>query len=144
MRQGGGVPSPDPSGDLRLAVHRLRRATRSPVFRPVLHLGALCAGSVDWFLDDPPTPDVGLRAEIVAALLSRALLAHEQPMAWLTRPGVAQSHDLDIAWAPVVARVFAESGLEPGTIAVVTKAGWYEPLGDGAAHWKRLRMRKRR
>ena len=137
------MPSSDSRIALRLAVHHLRRTTRSRSFRPVLHLGALGGASVDWFLDETPPPDVGLRTEIVAALLSRALLGHTCPQAWLTRPGTAEPHDLDLDWVPVVSRVFLESAIVPGTIAVVTKSGWYEPLGDQRAQWKRLRMRKR-
>lgn len=130
----------DTRAELRLLVHRFRRETRRRVFSPVLHLGALDGARLDWALDETPTPDVGLRAEILAALVSRARLEHERPAVWLTRMGIPLPHDLDLAWAPVAARALAEAELTPRCVAVVTKAGWYEPLGDDRATWTRLRV----
>lgn len=132
---------PEVSVELRLAVHRLRRSTRQRVFSPRLHIGALLGESVEWPLDRDEPVDVGLASEIVAALLSRALLVHDTPGVWLTRIGSPRPHDLDLAWLPVAGRVFAEAGLRPRVLVVVTKNGWYEPLGDDRATWTRLRLR---
>lgn len=142
MRQGGHMADTETRADLRLTVHQFRRSNRRRVFPPVLHVGALTGPAVHWPLeDDSPAPDAGLRAEIASALLSRALLDHDRPAWWLTRVGVPEPHDLDLAWAPVLDRVSAEAGIEPRCIVVVTKAGWFEPLGDDRATWTRLRVR---
>lgn len=136
---------PEVRAELRLAVHRLRRTTRQRVFAPMLHVGALFGESIEWPLDGPPGGDqeidVGLAGEIVAALLSRALLLDDSPAAWLTRVGTPDPHDLDLAWLPVAGRVFAEAGIRARALVVITKGGWYEPIGDGRATWTRLRVR---
>ncbi|WP_067441804.1 hypothetical protein [Nocardioides jensenii] len=131
----------DTRAELRLLVHRFRQQTRRRVFAPVLHVGGFDGASLEWSLDERPAPDVGLRAEILAALVSRARLEHEQPVVWLSRMGVPAPHDLDLAWAPVAARAMSEARLAPRCIVVVTKTGWYEPLGDDRATWTRLRVR---
>ncbi|QIX26433.1 hypothetical protein ncot_07325 [Nocardioides sp. JQ2195] len=140
---------PELRAELRLAVHRLRRTTRQRVFAPTLHVGALFGESITWPLaeigairpTDAEPVDVGLAGEIVAALLSRALLVEDRPAAWLTRVGFPEPHDLDLAWLPVASRVFTEAGIRPRGLVVVTKNGWYEPLGDDRATWARLRVR---
>lgn len=134
---------PEVRAELRLAVHRLRRATRARLFPPLLQVGDLFGESVEWPLEDAgdhPATDLGLRGEIAAALLSRALLHGRRPGAWLTRVGHPDPHDLDLAWMPVVDRVFAEAGVVPRFLVVLTKGGWYEPTGDDRATWTRLRV----
>lgn len=140
---------PEVRAELRLAVHRLRSSTRKRAFAPTLHVGALLDDSLTWRLPETGAArpggadpvDVGLAGEIVAALLSRALLVYDRPSAWLTRVGVPEPHDLDLAWLPVADRVFAEAGVSPRALVVLTKSGWYEPLGDDRATWARLRVR---
>jgi hypothetical protein len=125
--------------DLRRAVFALRSGTRRRRFGPLLHVGALDGARVTY--DVSGAGDLGLRAEVAAALLSRALLETAAPEAWLTRVGHPDPHDLDVAWLPPVRRAFAEAGLEPRCVAVVTKNGWYDPgLGERVA-WDRLRIR---
>jgi hypothetical protein len=127
--------------DLRETVFALRSGTRRRLFAPVLHVGALGGPAVAY--DAGETTDLGLRAEIAAALLSRALLAAPGPEAWLTRAGLPEPHDLDLAWLPPVRRAFAEAGLVPRCVAVVTKSGWYDPVLDQRVQWERLRIRAR-
>lgn len=140
----------DLRADLRWAVHQLRRKTKRGRFPASLHLGILPSRSpdpgpepaeqrVDWPLDGEPL-DVGLRAQICAALLARAVQFTPRPAAWIVRDGHPEPHDLDLAWAPVLARVFAESDIVPRCVVVMTRFGWYEPLGDDGAEWKRLRV----
>ena len=57
--------------DLRGAVHALRSGTRRRLFTPVLHVGSLGGPEVTYDAGD--ALDLGLRAEIAAALVSRAL-----------------------------------------------------------------------
>ena len=127
--------------DLREAVFALRSGTRRRLFTPVLHVGVLGGPAVTYAAGG--TPDLGLRAEVAAALLSRALLATSGPEAWLTRVGQPEPHDLDLDWLPPVRRAFAEAGLAPRCVAVVTKGGWYDPVLDQRVVWDRLRMRAR-
>jgi hypothetical protein len=127
--------------DLREAVHALRAGTRRRVFAPVLHVGTLGGPEVTY--DAGAGVEVGLRAEIAAALVSRALVEVDRPEAWLTRVGEPEPHDVDLAWLPPVRRAFAEAGLRPRCVAVVTKNGWYDPFLDARVVWDRLRIRGR-
>ena len=127
--------------DLRDAVHALRSGTRRRLFAPVLHVGTLGGPSVTYDAGDGP--DLGLRAEIAAALVSRALVVVPGPEAWLTRVGTPDPHDVDLAWLPPVRRAFAEAGLTPRCVAVVTKNGWYDPVLEQTVVWDRLRIRDR-
>jgi hypothetical protein len=127
--------------DLRRAVFELRHGTRRRLFDPVLHVGALGGPSVHWVDEGRDRLDRGLRAEIAAALLSRALLEVDRPEAWLTRHGVPDPHDVDLDWVPVVRGVFAEAAIAPRCVAVVTKAGWYDDVLGERVVWDRLRIR---
>ena len=127
--------------DLRDAVHGLRSGTRRRLFAPVLHVGTLGGSEVVYAAGD--ALDLGLRAEIAAALVSRALVVAPRPEAWLTRVGRPEPHDVDLAWLPPVRRAFAEAGVSPRCVAVVTKNGWYDPVLDQTVVWDRLRIRSR-
>ena len=127
--------------DLRDAVHGLRSGTRRRVFAPVLHVGTL--GGPEVAYDAGDVLDLGLRAEIAAALVSRAMTVAPDPEAWLTRAGAPEPHDVDLAWLPPVRRAFAEAGLTPRCAAVVTKNGWYDPVLGQTVVWERLRFRDR-
>ena len=129
--------------DLRQAVFDLRAGVRRRRFAPVLHVGRLGSSVVSWPDDGADALDGGLREEVAAALLSRALLASAAPEAWLTRQGHPDPHDADLAWLPPVRRVFAEAGLVPRCVAVVTKNGWYDPVLGERVTWDRLRIRDR-
>ncbi|MBD8869663.1 hypothetical protein [Nocardioides donggukensis] len=126
---------------LRLAVHRLRTGERRRVFPAVLHLGELGVESAAWAEDRNHPLDVGLRSEVAAALLSRALLGSDRPAVWLTRSGVPLPHDQDLAWLGPVTRCLAEAQVRPRCLVVVTTTGWYAPLTGETRTWKRLRIR---
>lgn len=130
---------PGLGADLREAVHRHREGERRRSFAARLHVGDLLGDAVDTEVDAAPDP--GLCVEVASALLASARVDHEQPAAWLTRPGAPYPHDLDLLWFPPLQRAFAEAGVTPRCLVVVTKKGWYEPLGDERAEWKRLRIR---
>ena len=145
--------------DLRLAVHRLRAGERRRRFPAAVHVGDLVGGLVDdtvgdpaddsgddavhWTVDPGLSDEVGLRTEIAAALLSRALLHNDPPAVWLTRVGEPWPHDLDAAWIGPLDRALAEAGVVPRCLVVVTKAGWYDPVSGQRATWQRLRIRSR-
>jgi hypothetical protein len=153
---------------LRRAVHRLRRSERRRIFPPAVHVGPLDDPETLVLADhprpstpstpydgppgldrfgarlpadrfDPDRLDVGLRTDLAGRLLERA-----RPGAcgaWLTRVGHPLPHDLDAAWLGPLRHAFLEAGREPVFLVVVTKNGWYEPLGEGRRTWQRLRIR---
>ena len=129
--------------DLRLAVFALRSGERRRRFPPALHVGRPGAPAATYVEDAGEPLDAGLRAEIAAALLSRALLEEDAPAAWLTRVGSPDPHDLDAGWLAPVRRAFDEAEVLPRCVAVVTKQGWYDPWRDERVVWDRLRMRAR-
>ncbi|MCH1868339.1 hypothetical protein [Nocardioides sp. CFH 31398] len=139
-------PVPEPrrarAAAWREAVLDLRYGERRRVFPTVVHVGrpgGACAGTTV-----PLHPGVGgppwdhaLRADLVGALLDRHRAAAE-PWCWLTRTGGVEPHDDDLAWLAAARTAYGEAGVDL-VLAVVTRAGWYEPTtGDGRA-WKRLR-----
>src|SRR3546814_15463369 len=85
-----------------------------------------------------------MRTEIAVALIHRSLTVTDRPAAWLTRAGVPQPHDLDMAWIPVLHRAFGMPEVAPHAVAVVTKTGWYDPLNEDGAHWQRQRVSRQR
>src|SRR3546814_17708005 len=85
-----------------------------------------------------------MRTEIAVALIHRSLTVTDRPSAWLTRAGVPQPHDLDMAWIPVLHRAFGLLEVAPRAVAVVTKTGWYDPLHEDGSTWPRLRVRRKR
>jgi len=129
--------------DLRLAVHALRSGERRRRFAATLHVGRPGGAAATYVerCDEPLDP--GLRVEIAAALLSRALLEEQAPAAWLTRVGHPDPHDLDVAWLGPVRRAFDEAAVLPRCVAVVTKQGWYDPWLGERVVWDRLRIRSR-
>jgi len=124
---------------LRRAVFGLRRGERRRMFPPRVHVGDP-DGAFAAYADRGEPLDTTLRTDIVAALLRRH--PEEEPAAlWLTRPGHPATHDVDLTWMPAAVAAFAEAGVEPRWVAVVTKQGWYAPFGDDRVTWQRLRLR---
>ncbi|HEY9563380.1 MAG TPA: hypothetical protein VIR30_06380 [Nocardioides sp.] len=131
--------------DLRLAVHAFRATQPRRVHDPVLRVGDLVGAQLDWEIDEETSSrDAGMRTEIAVALIHRSLTVTDRPAAWLTRAGVPQPHDLDMAWIPVLHRAFGMLEVAPRAVAVVTKTGWYDPLNEDGATWQRLRVRRKR
>lgn len=136
------VPDPPLPQDpgLRLAVWEVRRrAAGRRRFPARLHMG-LPGGHEVSFDDDPRDRlDAHLRAEVAAALLSRALLGDDRPLAWLSRPGEPATHDVDLAWLAAASMAGGEAGLGL-RFAVLTPLGWYDPVTLTGRRWRRLRV----
>lgn len=138
--------------ELRLAVHRLRSAHGRRPFAPVLHVGDLAGdAAATWTVDARETLDVGLRTDVVAALLDRwrsgeasAQTADpgEPPAVWLTRTGEPWHHDLDAAWLPPAERALASAEIPARCLVVVTRTGWYAWPDGERRTWRRLRVRR--
>jgi hypothetical protein len=145
---------------LRLAVFGLRRTTRARTFPPVLHvgtlggtpdgtpgvtagitLGAVLAGDRggDVSVAVDPGADHALRSDVVARLLE--LQDDPAPSVWLTRVGVPDVHDLDLALLAASSSAFAEAGTPLPWFVVVTKNGWIRPATGESRAWHRLRLR---
>lgn len=147
------APTPGPAAEawalpravhdtLREAVAELRRSDRRRSFPPVLHVGH--PGRVDADFVDLPAHrlDHDLRAEVVAALLSRCRPVLSRPVTWLTRPGSPVTEDVDLAWYAAARAAYGEAGVAL-MMVVVTPDGWYDPRTDTRRQWKRLRIRSR-
>lgn len=125
----------------------LRRATlefvvseRRRVFPPVLRIGDPTGPHVAIEVPSATRLDHGLRSDLAAAALSRALLHTDMPLCWLTRPGALTLHDEDAAWLPCARTAFDEADV-PFTMVVVTRRGWFDPRSGVCREWRRLRRR---
>jgi hypothetical protein len=136
---GGPVLDAETRAALRRAVFALRSGERRRVFPAQVHVGDPDAEHSTYTLDAEGLDD-GLRTDVVMALLRRQPEGR-RPAVWMTRVGVPEPHDLDLAWIGPCLGAFAESGEAPAWFAIVTKRGWYAPLSDESATWQRLRLR---
>lgn len=123
---------------LRRTVFALRQRDRRRSFPAHLHVGDPDGPHVSYAVEGDRL-DAGLRTDVVAALLRSR--EGDRPALWLTRPGRPEPHDLDRLWLPPALAACAEAGLRRRWFVVVTKAGWYDPLGGTSVTWKRLRIR---
>ncbi|WP_318152109.1 hypothetical protein [Nocardioides hwasunensis] len=122
---------------LRAAVLELVETERGRTFPVVLHAGV--PGRSVRHRDDP-SYDVGLRADVVVAMLRRAAVLTQRPRLWLTRPGELSPHDADLRWLGPAR--WASSALgSPTGLVVVTRRGWFDPVSDVRREWRRLRPR---
>lgn len=126
---------------LRRTVFALRSGERRRVFDPRLHVGDPDGEHATYVVVGDRLDD-GLRADVVGALLRTRPEDHPSAV-WLTRVGVPQPHDLDLAWLTPSLAAFAEAGENPRFFVVVTKGGWYDPRTDDRTTWQRLRIRTR-
>lgn len=135
----GGPVDAETRATLRRAVFALRSGEPRRVFPAQVNVGDP-DGEHSTYTDDEAGLDDGLRRDVVAALLRRQ---PEGPPAavWVSRVGVPEPHDLDLAWTGPCLGAFAERGELPAWFAVVTKRGWYTPLTEQSAIWERLRLR---
>lgn len=124
---------------LRRAVFALRSGERRRLFEARLQVGDPDGEHTTYVVAGDPA-DHGLRTDIVAAMLE-ALETGGPHACWLTRTGAPETHDLDQRWLPAASAAFAEAGQVPRWLAVVTKAGWYQPFGAEPMTWQRLRLR---
>jgi len=136
---GGPVVDVETRATLRRAVFALRSGERRRVFPAQVHVGDP-DGERATYTIDAATLDDGLRTDVVAALLRQQ--PDGQPAAvWISRVGVPEPHDLDLAWTGPCLGAFVESGEVPVWFAVITKRGWYTPLSGESVTWQRLRLR---
>lgn len=147
LRQAGGMEASSPAvpeapyAAMRAAVLAFKASEPRRNFPAVVHVGTP-GGRVASFVDLPADRlDHGLRTEVMAALLSRALLHDRQPVTWLTRSGGLGTHDADLAWLAAARSAYGEADV-PLAMAVVTRDGWRDPRTGRGATWKRLRDRR--
>lgn len=134
------VPEP-PYATMRAAVLAFKAAEPRRIFPPVVHVGTP-GGRAASFVELPVDRlDHGLRTEVMAALLSRALVHDPEPVTWVTRPGGVEIHDADLAWLAAARAAYGEAGVALA-MAVVTRDGWRDPRTGRGATWKRLRDRR--
>ncbi|TCJ30913.1 hypothetical protein [Nocardioides jejuensis] len=134
------APAPldsDTVAALRLLVFGLRRGTRARTFAPRIHVG-VPGGEV--FVAPAADPDHALRTDLVLTLLAMHH-ADARPGVWLTRTGLPDEHDLDLAWLAAARAGFAESDAQLPWFVVVTKQGWCRPVTGEGRRWQRLRLR---
>lgn len=134
--------SPDalPVAALRTEVARFRAGQRRPRFAVAVHLGTPAGDRVTHQTEaGDGRYDAALRTEVVGALLDRAGTA--AAWVWLTRPGVPEIHDEDLAWLVATRSAFAERGATLHGFLAVTRTGWLEPEGGVFRVWKRPRLR---
>ena len=135
------IPAPDQAAraELRRLVFGLRSGQRRRIFPARIHLGDP-EGEQREYADEGAPLDAGLRADVLHTLLDG--LEEGAPLAvWLTRVGWPEPHDFDRLWVATALQVAAERDEQPRWIAVITKNGWYDPLGGDCVVWKRLRIR---
>lgn len=126
---------------LRRAVFALRSGQRRRIFATAVHVGDPDGEHATYAVGDDRL-DSGLRVDIVGRLL-QSVQDDETPAFWLSRVGSPEPHDEDRIWLAAARQAFAEAGQDARWFAVVTKNGWYDPLGGDSATWERLRIRRR-
>ena len=90
---------------------------------------------------EPRWRDSGLRTDVVTALL-----AHTDPATvvaahgWITRPGVPELHDADLAWFAAAVRGWGAHGVALTGFHAVTRTGWVDVVTGEHRVWKRLRL----
>jgi hypothetical protein len=132
--------SPDLRSLLRTEVGLFRARESRRVFDTSVHVGAL-GGPRDSFVEraqDLPAMDAALRADVVAALVDETGDACRQ--VWLTRIGVPQLHDLDLAWLAAARTGFGMHGRPLDGFYALTRTGWLDVLTGDRHTWRRLRL----
>ena len=89
---------------------------------------------------EPSWHDSGLRVELVTGLLTRGGAEARTAYGWITRPGVSEPHDADLAWYAAALSGFAAHGVELAGFYAVTRTGWLEVATGERRAWKRLRL----
>ena len=132
------TPPHDP--DFRAEVARLRSGERRRTFPLGVHVGM--PGATRRGLDVPwPVPgeyDAGVRFDVMCALVDE--LESRAAWCWLTRPGVPEVHDVDLAWLSAAVRAFGAHAVELAGFRAVTKTGWLDVTTGESRTWSRLRV----
>ena len=132
------VPAQDP--DFRAEVARLRSAERRRTFPLAVHVGTPSGTRLR--LELPwPVPgeyDAGVRFDVMCALVDE--LEGGSAWCWLTRPGVPEVHDVDLAWFSAASRAFGAHAVELAGFRAVTRTGWLDVVTGESRTWSRLRV----
>jgi hypothetical protein len=128
----------------RSEVSRLRAGERRRLFPLTLHIGTPDGAQqrleVPWPM--PSELDQGLRFDLADALVGALASSWPEELAawgWVTRPGVPELHDYDLAWFSVVSRAMGAHGLALAGFRAVTRTGWLDVTSGAGRTWKRLR-----
>ncbi len=127
---------------LRRAAYSLRQQHLERRFPAALVLSDFDQTCVDFPIAEEVTDDIGLRTEVIDALVTRALTLTPRPAVLLTRPGSLETQALDLTWLTPCVATLRSYDVEPLAVAVVTKDGWSDPFTGVQRVWKRLRIRK--
>lgn len=145
------VPAGTTPAELREAVRLLVATGRRRVFPAAIHVGRPSGPSRSAPIAG--LDDHALRADAVTVLVDALVLRETAApgrhlrvvpavrpsyLAWLTRPGDVEVHDVDVAWAAAIRTAAGELGVDLVPV-VVTRHGWRDPVGDGRRTWRRLR-----
>lgn len=135
---GGTAPVGTSYDELRTAVRCLLAEGRRSRFAPRVHAGR--PGGTVRSVEAAPYGDHALQADVLTVMVE-ALAATTPPLVWVTRPGgsgAPEAADLDLAWLRATRAASGELGV-PLAFAVVTRHGWWDPLGGASRTWRRLR-----
>lgn len=125
---------------LRQEVGLLRRHESRRVFEVSVHVGVPGGERVGFAVQraDLPLMDAGMRTDLLTRLLEDPPFVHA--WAWLTRPGVPELHDLDVAWFASARVAYAVHGRTLTGFYAVTRTGWLDVRTGESRTWKRLRL----
>lgn len=129
-----------PLPQLRREVGELRGRERRRVFEPAVSVG-VPAGARESFLvrtSDRSVVDTALRTDVVADLVERT--PDDCRFAWITRSGVPELHDLDLAWLAAAELAFGIHGRPLAGFFAVTRSGWLDVRTGLRRTWRRLRL----
>ncbi len=122
-------------GELRVREQRRRHPLGVHVGEPAGRRESL---ELPW--PEPGWYDSGLRVDLVTALLARPGARVGSAACWLTRPGVPDLHDADLAWYAAALRGFGAQDVTLTGFYAVTRSGWLEVATGDRRAWKRLRL----
>lgn len=100
------------------------------------HLGVL--GGVHLTLDDDPSLDAGLRADVVERALD-GLDRVPCPTPWITRSGELAAGDSDFAWLTASMEAFGRHALALPGFYVITRYGWVDLVAGHVLRTGRVR-----
>jgi hypothetical protein len=133
------TPDPDRLAALRREVGLFRdKERRRRRFDPVLHVGALGGERASVGLPASAQLDRQLRLELVSALVE----VSPGRDGWVSRPGLVEPTDDDVAWLVAAAAAFGEAGRELDGFYVLTREGWLDVRTGERRVWKRLRLNR--
>jgi hypothetical protein len=128
---------------LRRAVLEHLAAEPRRVHPPVVHVGVPGAASTSLTLDQRLDQhlDHALRTDLLEAMVRRTPGDAAWPaLVWLSRSGLRETCDVDLAWLAATRAAAAELG-RALPMVVVTRRSWHDPATGVHRDWKRLRPR---